>query len=181
MNQVYFTSDHHFLHNNVIEYCNRPFSSVEEMNQYMIQKWNEKISETDLVYYLGDFAIEKRDQEKAFINIKKILEQLNGQKILIAGNHDEAYLKIYQKYFVEILNYYELEINKQKLILFHYPIEEWNGKYKNALHLHGHQHGKNSLMKNRLDVGADKHNFIPLSYAEVINEIQKNNLILGEK
>ena len=98
MNQIYFTSDHHFLHNNIIQYCNRPFSSVEEMNEYMIQKWNEKISDTDLIYYLGDFAIEKRDQEKAFINIKKILERLKGQKILIAGNHDEVYLEIYQKY-----------------------------------------------------------------------------------
>jgi calcineurin-like phosphoesterase family protein len=77
------------------------------MNEYMIQKWNEKISDTDLIYYLGDFAIEKKDQEKAFTDIKKILERLKGQKILIVGNHDETYLKVYQKYFVEILNYYE--------------------------------------------------------------------------
>lgn len=175
MNQIFFTSDHHFLHTNIIEYCKRPFASENEMNTAMIAKWNKTITDNDIVYYLGDFAIEKRNQDEAFRNIQKILTQLRGQKILIAGNHDEAYLRIYNKYFIEIHNYYELNANGKKLVLFHYPIEEWNSASKGSLHLHGHQHGVNIPKKNRLDVGADKHNFIPLSFSRIVEEIEKNN------
>ena len=180
MNQIFFTSDNHFLHPKVIEYRQRPFTSEDQMNNWMISKWNEKIDDTDIVYHLGDFAIEKKDRESGERAIKKILPQLRGQKILIAGNHDEAYLKIYNKYFIEILNYYELNANGKKLILFHYPIEEWNGFFRDSIHLHGHQHGNNVLKKNRLDVGVDLHNFMPLSFAEMIEAVQKNNLRIGK-
>jgi len=80
--RVYVTSDHHFSHKNIIKYCNRPFTSVEDMNIYMMKKWNDKVRPFDLVFHLGDFAFTKKT------NLQKIRDQLQGVIILIPGNHD---------------------------------------------------------------------------------------------
>lgn len=78
---IYFTSDHHFYHTRVIEYCNRPFETVEAMNEFMVAKWNETVSPEDTVYYMGDFSM-------AFRSVELFTKRLNGKKILYAGNHD---------------------------------------------------------------------------------------------
>lgn len=78
---LWFTSDPHFYHKNVIEYCGRPFSSVEEMNEKLIQYWNDTVSPDDVVYCLGDFSLAIRP-------VELYTPRLNGHKILIAGNHD---------------------------------------------------------------------------------------------
>jgi len=81
---IFFTSDHHFGHYNVIKYCNRPFTSVQQMDEIMILKWNETVLPEDEIYYLGDFAM------KSFL-VPKILPRLNGRKYLIMGNHDRCF------------------------------------------------------------------------------------------
>ena len=63
--KLFVTSDHHFLHNRIIEICQRPFENVDEMNQKMIDNWNDVVDDEDIVYYLGDFAIEKNNKAKA--------------------------------------------------------------------------------------------------------------------
>ena len=83
----YVTSDLHFGHTNIIEYENRPFKDVEQMNNYLIEIWNEKVKVDDIVYILGDFSWYNG------IKTNEILEKLNGQKILIRGNHDSNFLK----------------------------------------------------------------------------------------
>jgi len=80
MTRIWITSDHHFFHRNIIKYCNRPFNSVSEMNEFMIKKWNEKVGDNDIVLHLGDFAFKGRARE--------IRNRLNGTIILIRGNHD---------------------------------------------------------------------------------------------
>jgi calcineurin-like phosphoesterase family protein len=83
--KVFFTSDTHFNHANVIKYCVRPFASIEEMNRVMIERWNAVVGPEDTVYHLGDFAMGKPSEWPAF------LRQLNGaKKILIRGNHDRS-------------------------------------------------------------------------------------------
>lgn len=78
----WYTSDHHFNHKNIIKYCNRPFASVDEMNEVMIERWNEVVGPGDVVYHCGDFAFgSARD-------IAGVLERLNGAKFLVLGNHD---------------------------------------------------------------------------------------------
>jgi calcineurin-like phosphoesterase family protein len=78
---LYFTSDHHFWHTNIIKYCNRPFVSVEEMNEALIQNWNDLVLPEDEVYYLGDFSMAARP-------VEIYTSRLNGIKYLVPGNHD---------------------------------------------------------------------------------------------
>ena len=87
---IFFTSDHHFSHANVIKYCKRPYQNIEEMNQDMVRLWNETVAPTDTVYYLGDFSLWK-------LAPAKYLPMLNGEKHLIAGNHDWCHPVHYKK------------------------------------------------------------------------------------
>lgn len=89
MNRTFLIADDHFWHKNIIEYCNRPFSSVEEMNEFMIQEWNKEVRKHDEVFVLGDFALGGKDK------IIEIGQRLNGKKSLILGNHDRASIKTY--------------------------------------------------------------------------------------
>ena len=84
MANIYVTSDTHFNHKNIIEYCNRPYSSVEEMNKAIIDNWNSVVKDEDTVYVLGDFCLGGKEA------IKELCSQLKGHKILIKGNHDHG-------------------------------------------------------------------------------------------
>jgi calcineurin-like phosphoesterase family protein len=84
MGKVFVISDTHFNHANIIKYCNRPFNSVEEMNETLIKKWNDTVQPEDTVFFLGDFCLGKRE------DIIHFCQALNGHKILIMGNHDKA-------------------------------------------------------------------------------------------
>lgn len=78
---IYFSSDHHFYHQNIIRFCNRPFATVEEMNEKLVNAWNEIVDPEDEVYYIGDFSM-------AFRPVELYTKRLNGSKFLIPGNHD---------------------------------------------------------------------------------------------
>jgi calcineurin-like phosphoesterase family protein len=170
MSTIFFTSDHHFCHSNIIDFCNRPFENVEEMNRVLIDRWNEKVMPDDEVYYLGDFFISKDNNE-----IAEILQSLNGTIYLIAGNH-EGHALNHRRRFKWIKDYYELKVKDpdckngvQRIILFHYAMRVWRGDSRGNWHLYGHSHGNLSDKEDRLsiDVGVDCHNFYPLSYDEV--------------
>lgn len=178
MSQAYFTSDHHFGHSNIIQFCERPFSSIEEMNETLIQRWNEKVQPEDEVYYLGDFALTKNNDLVA-----EILDQLNGTKYLITGNHEGAALN-HRKKFKWIKDYYELKVKDadckngvQRIVLFHYAMRVWRGDFRGTWHLYGHSHGNLPDKNDQLsfDIGVDNHNFYPLSYPEVKAIMQTKN------
>lgn len=84
LQRVFLTSDHHFGHKNVIQYCDRPFASVEEMNEALIKSWNRQVSPSDLVIYVGDFSL-------SVTAVESVLRRLNGTKNLVVGNHDWAH------------------------------------------------------------------------------------------
>ena len=142
MQKVFFTSDLHFGHANVIRFDGRPFETVEEMNEELIKRWNNKVSPGDLVYVLGDFVW------KAAANyLVDILKRLNGQIILIAGNHDTHIVKNgkAKKMFAAIKHYDDICVTLEngetrRCILSHYFMPLYNGHYYNAIHLHGHSH-----------------------------------------
>lgn len=161
MGNTFYTSDTHFFHKRIIEYCNRPFSSIEEMNEILIQRWNEKVKPNDTVYHLGDF-IWSSSVEK----IREICSRLNGQKILVYGNHDDKKQLLNSGCF-KCYNYFDFKYHDKFIVLFHYPIQEWNKKFHGAIHLHGHCHGTIENIKNRFDVGVDSHNFYPISLEEI--------------
>ncbi len=180
---IWFTSDTHYCHENIIKYCNRPFKDATEMDLEIIKKYNEVVSDDDIVYHLGDFSIDsytpeiKAQREPYLVNVFK---QLKGKKILISGNHDAMYLELYNKLFDSILPYHEIkdENNRVKFVLCHYPFESWNNKNNSSIHLHGHSHGKALKLKNRYDVGIDSNNFYPINIENLIIEVKKQNKIL---
>ncbi len=139
-----YISDQHFGHAILNEAMDcRGFASADEMNEYMIKKWNEKVTDIDEVYILGDFSVifAKKTNE--------ILDRLKGNIYLIKGNHDKFLMdkKVNLKRFGWIKSYAEIEDNKRHVILSHYPVFCYNGQYKRdnsgnptAYMLYGHVH-----------------------------------------
>jgi len=160
---IYFTADHHFGHTNIIKYCNRPFKDVEEMNKILINNWNDTISDNDTVYHLGDFALMNNNK------ITEYLNKLRGIKILILGNHDRLNRKN-KNLFKNIYKSYSLFYRGLTIVLSHYPYKfiPPNG----VIHLHGHSHGKETKIKNKIDVGVDNTNYYPISIDEVIEKYE---------
>jgi calcineurin-like phosphoesterase family protein len=177
MNDIYFTSDTHFGHANIIKYCNRPFESVEENDECLITQWNARVRPGDRVYHLGDFAFGDARY------VKNIIRRLNGQIHFIFGNHDKVIdrNKDVQDMFASCQTYKEVAVTdpdlgkRHKLVLFHYPIEIWNKRHHGAWHLHGHSHGKcpSPEWQPRVDVGVDVWNYTPVSYEEVKKHMSK--------
>lgn len=169
MNTIYFTSDHHFGHTNIIKFSERPFDSVEEMDEELIKRWNSKISKNDHVYHLGDLGLCKS------YRMKDILDQLNGKIYLIRGNHEGA-AQANPNRFEWIKDYFELSVpdadapnGRQKIMLLHYAMRVWRSSFRGTWHLYGHSHGNlpDISTSRSFDVGVDCHDFYPLSYEEV--------------
>ena len=135
MSKIFYVADTHFGHANVIRYDNRPFKNIEEMDETLINNWNNVVKKEDIVYILGDFCWKK---ENEWIDI---LDRLNGKKVLIRGNHDLKQMssKLKNK-FEDIKDYKEIYDNGTKVILSHYPIPFWNGQFRDSVHLYGHIH-----------------------------------------
>lgn len=158
--QIWVTSDLHFSHDNVIEYCNRP-TTPDEHNEWIINQLNNTIGKNDIVIHLGDFMLSRYDRLN---RIKEIMKKLNGTWYFIMGNHDNP------SDFINLSNttkhkflgsYYELRyVNddlKVKVNFMHFPIENWNQMRYGSLMLHGHTHGKSTSRVNRFDCGLDAH------------------------
>lgn len=139
MPSVFLTSDTHFGHVNICKFTNydgsktRPWDSVEEMDEDMVQRWNNTVGPKDKVYHLGDVVINRKSLQ--------ILDRLNGDKVLIKGNHDIFPLKDYVKYFRDIRAYHVMN----GLILSHIPVSKGSIARFGA-NIHGHLHA-NRVMK----------------------------------
>ena len=158
----FFTADTHFHHINIIKYCKRPFSDIKEMNEVLINNWNKKVKNKDIVYFLGDFG---------FYECCNILPRLNGSIILIKGNHDKYILKSkVKRHFKEIVDSKLLflkDLNKL-IVMCHYPLYIWEDMEFDSWHLHGHSHGIVQREGKVLDVGVDGNNFELYDLEEII-------------
>lgn len=155
---IWLTADTHFDHNNIIKYCNRPFSSLSDMNETMIERWNFKVKENDIVYFAGDFALR---------NESFFFQRLNGKKYLIKGNHDgKDVLKLDWGWIKDL---YELNINKKLYVITHYAMLVWNKSHYGSANLFGHSHGmlNSKNLGRQLDIGVDCWNFFPVSIEEI--------------
>lgn len=169
---IYFTSDQHFYHEKIIKHAKRPFENAEEMNKILIRNWNQVVGEEDEVYILGDVTM------KGASYAMEVLKKLKGKKYFIRGNHDKfCEAESFDRTLFEwIKDYFELTYENTKIILFHYPIEEWNHFFRGgAIHLHGHQHNHEeynfeNLEKGlrRYDVGVDANRMRPVSVKEIV-------------
>ena len=174
MNKIWFTADHHFGHTNIIENCNRPFSTVEEMDSIMIERWNEVVRKNDMVYHLGDITLYK--------DVSKYISKLNGHITVIPGNHDFRWMGLHFDYDVLYTKtgimgitapLVELKMRAEKtiMVLCHYALRTWNRSHYGSLHLHGHSHGMLEQFPNSMDVGVDCHNFYPISLSFVMENL----------
>lgn len=184
--KIYWTSDSHFGHANIIKYCKRPFKDVIENDQELIRRWNEKIPEDGIVFHLGDVGF----ADSNYMN--EILEQLNGKIYLVIGNHDWRRIVKEQSWrFEDMTQQINMKIGDQHIILNHYPLLCFSGSYRTenpTWQLFGHVHTSpydqsgldnsrmNMLFPTQYDVGVDNNDFTPVSFNEVKEIInnQKN-------
>ena len=164
---IFFISDLHLGHKAAIRMCERPFETVEEMNETLISNWNRVVNEGDTVYMLGDVS-HRLTVESA----NELIKQLHGKKVLIKGNHDKQYDATL---FEGIYDFLEIHVYGVSISLMHYPMLEWPKFRYGSVHLHGHSHNKadyNLQMKSegihRYDVGVDANNFTPVSIKHIL-------------
>jgi len=153
--KIYFTSDNHFFHTNILDYCHRPFSTVEDMNAAMLERWNETVKPGDLVYHLGDFAMGPVE------NVGRIRQQLNGRIILLLGNHDRSARAMLEQGIDEVYKTLELDIGGVRVWMQHRPRRsEVPPIYFPTLC--GHVHEAWARQGNIVNVGVDVRDFRPV-------------------
>lgn len=164
---IWFTSDLHLGHRSAIQMCERPFESVEEMNEVLIGNYNSCVKKDDTVYILGDIA-----HRTPAVEVNLWIGRMNGKKILCKGNHDKRYD---ETLFEKICDFLEISVNGVNISLMHYPMMSWPKSHYGSLHLHGHIHSKgeyNQRQKSegilRYDVGVDANHFYPVSIEDII-------------
>lgn len=165
---IFFTADTHFYHQNILACCRRPFDTVEEMNGELIRRWNERVRPGDSVYHLGDFSLKTNRG-----TVEGLLARLNGNKVLIVGNHDDSrtrgaygWISVIRAGLqptvipipVESGDYYEILVS-------HHPQESWP---VGMVHFHGHRHGGGIPLPGRWDVGVDCWDYRPVTLEEVL-------------
>ena len=186
---VFFTSDWHFFHTNVLKFDKRPFNDVDEMHKAIINNWNEVVSEDDIVIYLGDLSFARTKDEK---NVESMVWALSGHIHYVLGNHDRlSDIKKIGK-FETVDDYLEVRIThmhdkghniiektESLFCCMHYPIYSWNKKHHGSFHCHGHCHGNlhhgedaNFYTGRRvIDVGCMLHDYKPISYLQIIDKL----------
>jgi calcineurin-like phosphoesterase family protein len=171
MIEQWFTSDQHFSHG--LMKASRGFATLKEHDEALIERWNGRVKERDLVYCLGDFSFGSKGYTI------EIIKQLHGQIHLILGNHDRMNEEL-KAYFVWVKDVYELKVvdydtrfpwlkKKVRIWMSHYAHRTWPASHFGTFHLFAHSHGKLKDDPNSLsiDVGVDAHNLMPISYDEV--------------
>lgn len=167
--RIFFTADTHYNHEKIIAHCNRPFTSVEEMNAYMEAAWNAVVGPTDFVFHLGD--VDWKYTGRVFTERQS---RLNGIKYLISGNHDTGRIRRHASW-VRAFEYLEIphpsDPNAPPIVLQHYPIRSWNRQRHGSIHLHGHVHGSYgwNTLPNSYDVGVDAIGFHPMNLEQIVN------------
>lgn len=183
---IWFTSDTHFSHNNILTYTDRHkyFKNVNEMNKALIHNINDCVSKKDTLYHLGDISLGKGKHWTSSIN--NIFSNIKCENIhILLGNHDPSNRSehVNNRYFKSVENYFELNIDgfvskslkKFNICMCHYPMTTWNRKCR--VHIHGHCHGKLGFITSpykdgyvRYDVGVDSEglNYRPISVIQLV-------------
>lgn len=188
-NVRFFTSDLHFGHENIIRYCNRPFDSVEDMNRALIENWNDSVTDVDEVWILGDVAMGQ------IVSNLPLVSELNGHKILVAGNHDRCWqgsdgdlAKWTTRYLdagFEAIHQgtVDLLLGSHAVRAGHFPYEgdskdeprftEWRPIDTGAWLLHGHVHTAWKVDRNQINVGVDVWNYRPVPETEILKILDR--------
>ena len=166
---IYFTSDHHFGHKAIIEYCGRPYDNADHMDAALIAAWNETVNPRDLVYHLGDFTLGGRAAALRYFR------QLNGVIRVVPANHDRRWAEAKGAYVsasgerVRLLPpLYTLKTQQAIVVLCHYSMRVWDRSHHGSIHLYGHSHGKLPELGRSTDVGVDAVGIHPISLAQIL-------------
>lgn len=177
---IYFTSDTHFGHANMIKYCNRPFNDVQGMNEVLIRNWNLRVLDKDTIFHLGDFGFGPP------VFLRSIIDRLNGKKFLITGSHDRRLVKngftadrlfltdsvVPQMVLVGPMHILKGLVGVPEITLCHYSMRVWPKSHYGTWHLFGHSHGKLEGVGKSFDVGVDANQFRPISLDEVVERME---------
>ena len=174
---IYYTADLHLNHKNILHLSQRPFADINEMKRTIRDYWNQTVTEQDEVYILGDICLSFNAETENYMH------SLHGRKHLIIGNHDKKFLKMerFRNLFVSVQNYLEIEDENRNVVLFHYPILEWDGYYKGWYHVYGHVHNNinetTALLQqehfvNAFNAGIDVNAFTPVTLSQMIQKKQ---------
>lgn len=192
---TWYTADLHFNHTNIIKYCNRPFADLDDMNEKMIEYWNELVQPEDTVYVLGDFSLS--------LSALQFVSLLNGTKKLIAGNHDQCWIgnkkhasatKRYLEAGFESVNsngYQQHKLGNLNVMISHLPYagdshdndrySSYRPKNEGAILICGHVHDSWSYTETprQINVGVDVSDFRPISEEMLLAEIYENFGVIG--
>lgn len=177
---IYYISDTHLGHKNIIRLCSRPFKSVGEMDETIVSNWNAKLSDNDHVYVVGDFSFKGSDPPQQY------LKRLRGHKHLIIGNHDRKLInnKEAMAYFESVDDLLTINDSGKQVVLCHYPLAEWDCYYRNAYHVFGHIHNnKNAAYEftkqteRAFNAGVEINNYEPVDFDELV----QNNRVFWNK
>ena len=167
---TYFTADTHFGHQNVIRFCDRPWQTAEEMDEAMIERWNDRVRNNDTIYIVGDMFFRSKDADG-------ILSRLKGKKRLIVGNHDGSWMKKVDlsRHFESVDHYLEISDGQHGLTLCHYPLLTWNHS-KRSFMIYGHIHSDTTVdfwpliltRDHMLNAGADINGYMPVTFEELV-------------
>ena len=172
---IFFTADHHFGHKNIIKHSNRPFQTAEEMDAVLLANWNAAVKSNDTVYIVGVLFFRNNTSAEEY------LQQLNGKKHLLIGNHDKDWMKKTDlpRYFESVERMTEINDGAHKITLCHYPMMTWNHIAKGSYMVHGHIHNNIDAdyftlikkMPNILNAGVDINGYYPVNFQTLL----KNN------
>lgn len=177
MSKVFFTSDEHYGHRNIIKFCNRPFTDLDDMREGLIARHNERVAPGDTVYHLGDMFWRTTKQQDA----SNILARLNGNHVYVRGNHEELFdqAEFYLRFRFDSVHE-RLYITpdggpKAGVVLDHFAGRVWHKSDKGSWQLYGHSHGELPEDHNLLsfDVGVDANNWYPVSLTQVAERMHK--------
>lgn len=198
--KIFFTSDLHIGHANVIKFDQRPFKDLDHMHRVLINNYNATVEPDAICYFLGDVGLSKSDV------VSKVIKELNGTKVLLLGNHDRNTYSMYAQGFDVVLNTGVFYIGNYRVSISHCPLpgiyredvtemkgattgENWHGENKNQMftsqdltidfHLHGHIHSDGKIKEtktyNQYDVGVRANGYKPVSLSAIESWIDLTN------
>lgn len=155
----WFTGDEHYAHRKIIKYSNRPFETIKENNETIIENSNEVVGLRDTIIHAGDFTLLK-DKEYIY---KNFINRLNGTHIFLKGSHD-----YWLKSSPHALQIWERKMNGCYIVVCHYAMRTWARSHYNSFQLYGHSHGKLKPIGKQWDIGVDNNNFYPVSFKDIV-------------
>lgn len=181
MSSIWFTSDQHFDHKNIITYCGRPHADVTEMTEDIIGRFNLDVKDDDTTYHLGDFCFNPK-------NVEPILARLKGRHVLVAGNHDRCFakpgaVKLYIDAGFSEVHRRGFFLDEHELLLSHYPVQicqidsqrrilQPSRESRGYACLHGHVHNQWRYKRGLVNVGVDQQCYSPVHIDDVLHQLK---------